>query len=172
MFILIPLLVVLSGLVFILKIDYKIKTIASFVVQIFAFVMMVFVVLLYKNRVEIKNISLAENFFANQTQIQTQNYTTLAEKSSQQIFINYPKFIYKTDKSLFNIAFYLDKYSVYLSLMIIFLWIFATLYTIEYMKNLYKDRDCSVFMVFYHISIASALFCVFSANIFTMFIFY
>ena len=180
MFLILPFLVSFCGALYLANISNKLKKILPLVIQLISLIFVFSLYILFQNNVEFHNVIF---FSQNQdnTRIPEQNdFQTIKNKdfvintNTSNIYSNNTSMDITNNKSIFSIAFFVDKYAMYFACMIVFLWFFASIYTIEYMRLQYKDnvKDVDRFMLYYHLCVSISLFCVFAANIFTMFIFY
>ncbi len=71
-----------------------------------------------------------------------------------------------------HVSLKLESTGVVFSLLISFLWILTSIYTIYYMQNNYPDSNYSDFLCFLLVSISCTMFIAFSGDLLTTFVFY
>ncbi|QKX01326.1 cation:proton antiporter [Wolbachia endosymbiont of Dipetalonema caudispina] len=85
---------------------------------------------------------------------------------------DHPQFILIDFGKNLHISLKLESTGIIFSLLISFLWILTSIYTIYYMKNSYPGNNHSNFLCFLSVSISCTMFIAFSGDLFTTFIFY
>lgn len=88
------------------------------------------------------------------------------------VYGDHSQFILMDFGNNLHISLKLESTGVIFSLLISFLWILTSIYTICYMQNNYADSNYSSFLCFLSISISCAIFIAFSGDLLTTFVFY
>ncbi|WP_333023265.1 proton-conducting transporter transmembrane domain-containing protein [Wolbachia endosymbiont of Pentidionis agamae] len=91
-----------------------------------------------------------------------------AEHSSH----NNSQFIILNFNNNLHISFKLEPIGKIFGLLISFLWVLTSIYTVEYMRKNYPSSNYSQFLFFLSISIGCTIFIAFSGDLFTTFVFY